>query len=107
MSRIYPYQFQQRRFIGGGDTPDAYVDSQFQFLKVGENEDEVKFVEFELDFLTKTASYAMADDDSVILADAIAGPMTITLPRPDVTKRRVITIKKIDTTDNVVTIAAV
>ena len=94
-------------FIDISDTPSSYSGSQFQFPTVNEGENAIEFVEFSLDFLTKTASYLMADDDSVILADAAAGAMTITLPRPDVTKRRVITIKKIDTTDNVVTIAAV
>ena len=94
-------------FIDISDTPSGYSGTAFQFLRVNENENAVEFEEFALDFLTKTASYTMANDDSVILADATAGAMTITLPRPDVTKRRVVTVKKIDSTDNVVTIAAV
>ncbi len=94
-------------FIDISDTPSSYSGSQFQFATVNEGQDAIEFAEFSLDFLTKTASYAMADDDSVILADASAGAMTITLPRPDVVKRRVVTIKKIDSGNNVVTIAAV
>ena len=83
------------------------VGAQFQFLTVNGAEDDIEFTEFSLDNLTKTTSYSMTDDDSVILADATAGAMTITLPRPSDTRRRVITIKKIDTTGNVVTVATV
>ncbi len=94
-------------FINIGDTPSSYSSSQFQFATVNEDEDALEFTEFSLENLTKTASYIMADDDSVILADATAGAMTITLPRPSDVKRRVVTIKKIDTTGFVVTIATV
>lgn len=94
-------------FIGGPDAPSSYSGSQFQFATVNEAEDSLEFTEFSLENITKTASYSMADDDSVILADATAGAMTVTLPRPSDVKRRVVTIKKIDTTGNVVTIATV
>lgn len=85
----------------------VYTGKEFQFLTVNEAKDAVEFTEFSLENITKTASYSMADNDSVILADASAGAMTITLPRPADTKRRVITIKKIDTTNNIVTVATV
>ncbi len=107
MARVYPYQFQQRSFRNGGDTPSSYSGSQFQFLTVNEDEDAVEFTEFSLENITKTVSYIMADDDSVILADAASGAMTITLPLPQNVKRRVVTIKKIDSTNNAVTILTI
>lgn len=107
MSRVYPYQFQQRTALGSSDFPSSYSGAEFRFLTVNDAEDAIEFTEFSLDFLTKTSSYSMADDDSVILADATAGAMTITLPLPQNALRRVITIKKIDTTGFVVTVATI
>lgn len=105
MSRLYPYQFQQNRTLGGSDFPDSFTGAEFQFLTVNDLEDAVEFTEFSVDFLKKTQSYAMAIDDSVILADATKEAITITLPLPQSTKRRVVFIKKIDASNNVVTVA--
>ncbi len=92
-------------FIEISDTPSSYTGEQFQFATVNEAESAIEFSEFSLDFLTKTSSYSMGDDDSVILADASSGPMTIILPLPQNTKRRVVVIKKIDNSSNPVTIS--
>lgn len=54
---------------------------------------------------TESAAYPVVETDSVILVDATAAPVTITLPTPvGITGRRY-TVKKIDATANAVTIA--
>lgn len=45
-------------------------------------------------------------NDSVILCDATSGPITITLQDPSLVQGLVLTIKKIDSTGNAVTIIA-
>lgn len=45
--------------------------------------------------------------DTVIYADATAGPITLTLPSPDQVKDLVVTVKKIDSTGSAVTIVGV
>lgn len=45
--------------------------------------------------------------DSIILADATAGPITVTLPNPATTKDKRFVIKKADSSANAVTIAPV
>ncbi len=55
---------------------------------------------------TKTAAYTLAATDSVILADATAAAFTVTLPTPVGIVGRQYTIKKVDSSANVVTIAS-
>lgn len=45
--------------------------------------------------------------DTVIYADASAGPITLTLPSPDQVKDLVVTVKKVDSTGSSVTIVGV
>ena len=54
---------------------------------------------------TKTSNYAMTTADGVILVDATAGPVIITLPAAAGNDGFRATIKKIDTTAHIVTIA--
>lgn len=56
--------------------------------------------------LTKTANYSADPADSVILVDATAGAVTITLPDPTLFNTR-ITIKKIDASAHAVNIVSV
>jgi len=58
-----------------------------------------------LNIRTIVASDAILLTDDVILADATAGALTVTLPDPTLTNGRVFTVKKIDATVNTVTIA--
>ena len=53
---------------------------------------------------SKTASYTIEDGDRVVLADATAGVMTITLPLAALHEGRTFTVKKIDASANAVTI---
>ncbi len=56
--------------------------------------------------LTKTAAYTLTATDSTILADATSAAFTVTLPTPVGISGRQYTIKKIDSSVNVVTIAS-
>lgn len=54
---------------------------------------------------TKTVAYPVVSTDGTILVDATAAPVTITLPTPVGIDGRRYTVKKIDATANLVTIA--
>jgi len=58
------------------------------------------------DLLVKTADYVMTIADEVILADATAGAITITLPPVFAAKKLPFHIKRINTNNNPVTIVA-
>lgn len=53
---------------------------------------------------SKTASYLVNYNDAVILADATAGAITISLPPAREMEQKRITVKKIDSSGNAVTI---
>jgi hypothetical protein len=53
---------------------------------------------------TKTGDYTLTQDDRVIITDATAGPITLTLPKAVFSPSRQFDIKKIDITANIVTI---
>jgi len=55
---------------------------------------------------TKTAAYTLTATDSTILADATTAALTVTLPTPVGISGRQYTIKKIDSSVNVVAIAS-
>jgi hypothetical protein len=55
--------------------------------------------------LTKTAAYTMLTSDFTVLADATAAAFTVTLP-PAQNKGQILFVKKIDSSVNVVTVAA-
>lgn len=55
--------------------------------------------------VTVTADYNVASSDDVVLVDASGGAITITLPPASISKGHEITIKKIDSSDNAVTIS--
>lgn len=54
--------------------------------------------------VTKTANYTATTSDHTILADASAGPLTITLPSASTAANQEIVVKKIDSSANVVTV---
>jgi len=56
--------------------------------------------------VTKTGAYTATDDDIVILVDATAGAITITLPAASGRSGQVYIIKKIDSSANTVTVDA-
>jgi len=56
--------------------------------------------------VTKTGAYTATDDDIVILVDATAGAITITLPAASGRSGQVYIIKKIDSSANAVTVDA-
>lgn len=54
---------------------------------------------------TVTAAYVATDADFTILVDASGAPITVTLPDPSEASGHVLNIKKIDNSDNVVTLS--
>ena len=61
---------------------------------------------FQIEVVTTTVSYTMVDIDSLILGDATAASITVTLLTAAGREGRDIYVKKIDTSDNTVTIDA-
>lgn len=57
-----------------------------------------------LSIVTKNAAYTVTDADDIILVDASGGPVTITLHDPDTAAVKRYSIKKIDSSTNLVTI---
>lgn len=57
-----------------------------------------------LGIVTKTSNYTATNDDDVILCDAAAGALTITLPSAVTSTKKTKTLKKIDSSTNTVTI---
>ncbi len=55
---------------------------------------------------TVAGPYAVGPSDYTILADATAGPMTVTLPPVSTQRKRLLNVKKVDGTANAVTVAA-
>ena len=55
-------------------------------------------------FVTKTSNYTATASDSIILCDASGGAFTVTLPPAASAANKVLTIKKIDDSDNFVTV---
>ncbi len=54
---------------------------------------------------TKTGNYTATLDDDTILVDATSGAITITLPAASTATNKVLTVKKIDSSANTVTVA--
>lgn len=54
---------------------------------------------------TVASDYTMSWLDSTILGDAGGGAITVTLPDPTIVKNEILTVKKIDSSTNVVTVA--
>jgi hypothetical protein len=54
---------------------------------------------------TKTANYTLTASDSIVLADATSGALTMTLPTAVGASGRTYTIKKVDSSSNAVTVA--
>lgn len=61
---------------------------------------------FQIEVVTTTANYTMVDIDSLILGDATTASITVTLLTAAGREGRDIYVKKIDTSDNTVTIDA-
>ena len=55
--------------------------------------------------VTKTGAYTITSSDQVVLVDASAGAVTITLPLASGVNKYIFTVKKIDSSVNAVTIA--
>lgn len=59
-----------------------------------------------LSIVTKTSAYTATTDDDIILCDASGGEFSITLPPAASATGKAITVKKIDDSDNFITIQA-